>query len=194
MLTLQKSLVRPHVEQCTAAWPPYYVEDKEMTENKSNIGLPLWYPKCLKSTVKLFCCCKNCNEFKSVFWRYLCAGRLVFDNLKKTVLYTITHTLPELFPFMLYLVINIPLATGTIALLFIDIITDIIPAINLAYETPENDIMNRKPRDQQKECLVDSRWGHLLRYSSQRSRSAASWGSWYRISLCINCTQSWLAS
>jgi len=84
-------------------------------------------------------------------------GRLVFDNLKKTVCYTITHTLPELFPFVLYLVINIPLATGTIALLFIDIITDIIPAINLAYEKPENDIMKRKPRDQNKECLVDAK-------------------------------------
>lgn len=87
----------------------------------------------------------------------LIEGRVVFDNLKKTVSYTITHTLPELFPFMLYLIINIPLATGTIALLFIDILTDIVPAINLAYETPENDIMKRKPRDQDKEPLVDSK-------------------------------------
>jgi sodium/potassium-transporting ATPase subunit alpha len=79
----------------------------------------------------------------------------VFDNLKKTVAYTVTHTLPELFPFMLYLIINIPLGVGTIGLLFIDLVTDIIPAITLAYERTENDIMMRKPRDQETERMVD---------------------------------------
>lgn len=87
----------------------------------------------------------------------LIAGRVVFDNLRKTVCYTVTHTLPGLLPFLLYLVLNIPLAIGTIPLLFLDIVTDIIPAINLAYERPESDIMNRKPRDQQKDRLVDTR-------------------------------------
>jgi sodium/potassium-transporting ATPase subunit alpha len=29
------------------------------------------------------------------------AGRLLFDNLKKTVAYTVTHILPEIFPFIL---------------------------------------------------------------------------------------------
>jgi sodium/potassium-transporting ATPase subunit alpha len=31
------------------------------------------------------------------------AGRLLFDNLKKTVAYTVTHILPEIFPFILNL-------------------------------------------------------------------------------------------
>jgi len=32
MLKLYKSLVRPHLEYCTAAWSPHYVKDKELLE------------------------------------------------------------------------------------------------------------------------------------------------------------------
>jgi len=33
MLKLYKSLVRPHLEYCTAAWSPHYVKDKELLEH-----------------------------------------------------------------------------------------------------------------------------------------------------------------
>lgn len=42
----------------------------------------------------------------------------------------------------------------------IDIITDLVPAISLAYEPAENDIMNRKPRTD-KDRLVNSRLMHM---------------------------------
>ena len=32
MLRLYKSLVRPHLEYCTAAWCPHYCKDKELIE------------------------------------------------------------------------------------------------------------------------------------------------------------------
>jgi len=32
LLSLYKSLVRPHLEYCTSAWSPYYVKDKELLE------------------------------------------------------------------------------------------------------------------------------------------------------------------
>ena len=32
MLSLYKSLVRPHVEYCISAWNPHYKEDKELIE------------------------------------------------------------------------------------------------------------------------------------------------------------------
>ncbi|ESN95060.1 hypothetical protein HELRODRAFT_102867 [Helobdella robusta] len=74
-------------------------------------------------------------------------GRLIFDNLKKTISYTLTHMVPEMVPFLMYIVLSIPLGLGTITILFIDLGTDIIPAITLAYEKPENDIMLRAPRN-----------------------------------------------
>ncbi len=44
---------------------------------------------------------------------------------------------------------------GTITILFIDLGTDIIPSVALAYEKAESDIMNRRPRNKKKDRLVN---------------------------------------
>lgn len=36
-------------------------------------------------------------------------GRLIFDNLKKAIAYTLSHSLPEVIPFLLFMLIGIPL-------------------------------------------------------------------------------------
>ena len=46
---------------------------------------------------------------------------------------------------------------GTITILCIDLGTDMVPAISLAYEKAESDIMKRKPRDPSKDKLVNQR-------------------------------------
>ena len=84
-------------------------------------------------------------------------GRLIFDNLKKSIIYTLTSNIPELSPFILFIILSIPLPLGTIPMLCIDVGTDLVPAISLAYEGPENDIMERKPRDPLRDKLVNSR-------------------------------------
>ena len=85
------------------------------------------------------------------------AGRLIFENLKKTVAYTVTHITDETLPFLLFIFLQIPLPLGTITVLWIDLGTDIIPSITMAYERAESDIMNSKPRDRQVETLVTSK-------------------------------------
>uniref|UniRef100_A0A8C2UTK2 Sodium/potassium-transporting ATPase subunit alpha n=2 Tax=Chinchilla lanigera TaxID=34839 RepID=A0A8C2UTK2_CHILA len=82
-------------------------------------------------------------------------GRLIFDNLKKTIAYTLTKNIAELCPFLIYIMVGLPLPIGTITILFIDLGTDIIPSIALAYEKAESDIMNRKPRHKKKDRLVN---------------------------------------
>ncbi|XP_064441843.1 potassium-transporting ATPase alpha chain 2-like [Mirounga angustirostris] len=82
-------------------------------------------------------------------------GRLIFDNLKKTIAYTLTKNIAELCPFLIYTTVGLPLPIGTITILFIDLGTDIIPSIALAYEKAESDIMNRKPRHKKKDRLVN---------------------------------------
>lgn len=81
-------------------------------------------------------------------------GRLIFDNLKKSIAYTLTSNIPEISPFLLFIIIDIPLPLGTITILCIDLGTDLIPAISLAYEEAESDIMKRKPRDPIHDKLV----------------------------------------
>ncbi|KAM8701649.1 hypothetical protein ACLKA7_005522 [Drosophila subpalustris] len=84
-------------------------------------------------------------------------GRLIFDNLKKSIAYTLTSNLPEITPFLFFMMFDIPLALGTIAILCIDIGTDMMPAISLAYEKAESDIMTRMPRDPFEDRLVNKK-------------------------------------
>jgi len=74
-------------------------------------------------------------------------GRVLFDNLKKSITYTITHMTPEVFPILINLSMAIPLGLNPLLLLTIDLMTELAPAISLAYEDPEASIMLRKPRD-----------------------------------------------
>lgn len=64
--------------------------------------------------------CHLCNTFKSS------TGRLIFDNLKKSIAYTLTSNIPEITPFLLFIMANIPLPLGTITILCIDLGTDMV--------------------------------------------------------------------
>merc|ERR1712076_10012 len=84
-------------------------------------------------------------------------GRLIFDNLKKSIAYTLTSNIPEISPFLLFILADVPLPLGTVTILCIDLGTDLIPAISLAYEEAETDIMKRTPRDPLHDKLVNER-------------------------------------
>jgi sodium/potassium-transporting ATPase subunit alpha len=104
-------------------------------------------------------------------------GRLIFDNLKKSIAYTLTSNIPEISPFLVFILAEIPLPLGTVAILCIDLGTDMVsiggltivaltndslkkkqvPAISLAYEKAESDIMKRRPRNPQTDKLVNDR-------------------------------------
>lgn len=53
-------------------------------------------------------------------------GRLIFDNLKKSIAYTLTSNIPEITPFLTFILFNIPLPLGIIAILCIDLGTDMV--------------------------------------------------------------------
>ncbi|XP_067308713.1 sodium/potassium-transporting ATPase subunit alpha-2 [Pseudorasbora parva] len=84
-------------------------------------------------------------------------GRLIFDNLKKSIAYTLTSNIPEITPFLLFIIASVPLPLGTVTILCIDLGTDMVPAISLAYESAESDIMKRQPRNPKTDKLVNER-------------------------------------
>jgi sodium/potassium-transporting ATPase subunit alpha len=53
-------------------------------------------------------------------------GRLIFDNLKKSIAYTLTSNIPEISPFLLFICCDIPLPLGTVTILCIDLGTDMV--------------------------------------------------------------------
>ncbi|RZC33428.1 sodium/potassium-transporting ATPase subunit alpha [Asbolus verrucosus] len=93
-------------------------------------------------------------------------GRKIFDNLKKSIAYTLASNVPEILPFLAFVLGNIPLPLGVMAILCIDLLTDMLPAISLAYEKAESDIMLRPPRNPKTDNLVTRKlyflaYGHI---------------------------------
>lgn len=75
-------------------------------------------------------------------------GRTVYENIKKFTTYIFTSNAPEAVPFMFYAfsAARIPLALNVMQVLSIDLGTDMVPALGLGAEPPENGIMARTPR------------------------------------------------
>lgn len=65
-------------------------------------------------------------------------GRVIFDNLKKSISYVMASNFAEIIPFLFYVIFGFPLALGTITILCIDLGTDIFPSMSLAYEKVGN--------------------------------------------------------
>ncbi|CAG9330062.1 unnamed protein product [Blepharisma stoltei] len=81
-------------------------------------------------------------------------GRVIFDNLKRTIAYVLASNIPEIIPFLAAVIFQLPLPLTTILMLCVCIGTDVVPAVALAYEEPELDIMKRKPRNAETDHLM----------------------------------------
>ncbi|KAK2049021.1 Na,H/K antiporter P-type ATPase [Colletotrichum somersetense] len=83
-------------------------------------------------------------------------GRMMFDNLKKTVAYLLpAGSFSEFWPVMTNVLFGIPQILSSFLMIIICLFTDAAAAIALAYEAPEADVLLRKPRVPGKDRLVD---------------------------------------
>ena len=73
-------------------------------------------------------------------------GRTIFANLRKATSYILTSNVPEITPFLAFLLLGVPLPLTVILILAIDLGTDMLPAIALGSEPAESDIMQLPPR------------------------------------------------
>ena len=76
------------------------------------------------------------------------AGRQVFDNVRKFIVYIFAHATPEVVPFLVYALAGgaIPLPLTVLQILAIDLGTEILPALALGREPAEPGLMDRPPR------------------------------------------------
>ncbi|MCJ1358879.1 MAG: hypothetical protein MMC33_008879 [Icmadophila ericetorum] len=88
-------------------------------------------------------------------------GRMVFDNLKKTVAYLLpAGSFSEFWPVMTNILFGLPQVLSSFLMIIICCFTDCFAATVLAYEKPEADVLLRKPRDPRTDRLVD--WQLML--------------------------------
>ncbi len=73
-------------------------------------------------------------------------GRAVYDNVRKFVTYILASNVPEIVPFVAFVLLGIPLPLTVLQILAIDLGTDLLPALALGAELPEVDVMSRPPR------------------------------------------------
>ncbi|MEU5842644.1 cation-transporting P-type ATPase [Rhodococcus sp. NPDC047139] len=76
------------------------------------------------------------------------AGRRVYDNVRKFIVYIFAHATPEVVPFLAYALTSggIPLPLTIMQILAIDLGTETLPALALGREKAEPDLMQRPPR------------------------------------------------
>ncbi|ORY05462.1 calcium ATPase [Basidiobolus meristosporus CBS 931.73] len=90
-------------------------------------------------------------------------GRLVYDNLKKVILYLIpAGSWSELIPILGNFILGIPLPLSAFLMIYICVLTDMFPSIAIMFETPEADLLKRPPRRPNEDHLVNLK---LLRHA-----------------------------
>ena len=89
-------------------------------------------------------------------------GRNIFDNIKKAVHFLIATNIGEIVTIFVGLLLGLKAPLLAIQLLWINLVTDSLPAIAIGLEKPDKDIMNKKPRDNRKSIFADGLWGKII--------------------------------
>ncbi|HEX5675503.1 MAG TPA: cation-transporting P-type ATPase, partial [Azonexus sp.] len=80
-------------------------------------------------------------------------GRAVFDNLRKFLTYILSSNIPEIVPYLAFVLFRIPLPLTIIQILAVDLGTDMLPALALGAEKPDPEVMRRPPRARNERLL-----------------------------------------
>ena len=89
-------------------------------------------------------------------------GRNIYDNIKKAIHFLIATNVGEIVTIFFGLLLGLESPLLAIQLLWINLVTDSIPAIALGLERPEIDIMDKKPKDPKKGIFADGLWGNIF--------------------------------
>lgn len=89
-------------------------------------------------------------------------GRTIFNNIRKAIHFLIATNVGEIVTIFFGLLIGMRSPLLAIQLLWINLITDSLPAIALGLDNPEKDIMNHKPRNPKKSIFADGLWGKII--------------------------------
>lgn len=89
-------------------------------------------------------------------------GRRIYDNILKFIKYLMTTNSGELWTLLLGPILGMPIPLLPIHILWINLVSDGLPAISLSFEKAEKDIMNRPPRPPQESVFSSGRGLHMI--------------------------------
>jgi P-type Ca2+ transporter type 2C len=73
-------------------------------------------------------------------------GRNIYDNVRKTIKFLFSSNIGEVLTLLLGIMLNLPLPLLAVQILWVNLITDSLPALALGMEPPDRDLMKRRPR------------------------------------------------
>ena len=74
-------------------------------------------------------------------------GRVVFGNIKKYLMYLLSCNVGEIVLLAGSVIVGLPMPLTAVQILYVNLATDGLPALALAVDPPDDDLMQRKPRD-----------------------------------------------
>ncbi len=89
-------------------------------------------------------------------------GRSIFANIKKAVQFLLSSNIGEILTVFMGIVFGWSSPLNAIQLLWVNLVTDSLPAIALGLDAPESDIMDKKPRSPKKGLFADGLWASII--------------------------------
>ncbi len=85
-------------------------------------------------------------------------GRAIYDNIKKSIKFLLSSNIGEILTVLFGIIFGVSSPLTALELLWINLVTDSLPAIALGLDPVSSDIMDRKPLDAKKGILDGGLW------------------------------------
>jgi Ca2+-transporting ATPase len=89
-------------------------------------------------------------------------GRGIFDNIRKTLVYLLSGNTAELTVMLVAALAGLPLPLLPLHLLWINVVTDGLPALALVVDPTEEDVLRRPPRHPEEPMLGREEWRFII--------------------------------
>ena len=89
-------------------------------------------------------------------------GRVIYSNIRKFIRYMLSCNLGEVLTMFLGMLAGLPVPLLPIQILWVNLVTDGLPAVALGFDPPEKDIMKQKPRDPDESIFSHSLAGLII--------------------------------
>ena len=106
-------------------------------------------------------------------------GRGVYENIRKFTTYILSSNIPEIVPYLAFVLVHVPLPLTVLQILAVDLGTDMLPALALGTESPTEDLMKQPPRDPKQGLLSSQLLGRAYLFLGPIEAVAGLFGFFY---------------
>lgn len=99
-------------------------------------------------------------------------GRIIFENIRRFIVFLLSCNVSELLVIGVIALLNLPFQLAALQILFINLITDVLPAMALGFTKGDNTVMQKKPKDPRQPIVDKKRWVSIWVYAAVIGGSA----------------------